>query len=168
MGQSKVEEERLAARPCSNSERTQEKRIQDTGRSSRPDLSQHLPAPAISPFDACLLSPSAFPLYLSPVRRASGRTASGVAASSPVTTMAGHSRRERKRYRAANACKEGSQCRRGTSFFSEQRTWHGSFRDSSRTESGKETFHPQAEKQECIQIPFILEFDKDAPVPKSI
>ena len=107
VGQSKVEEERPAGRPCSNSERTQEKRIQDTGRSSRPDLSQHLPAPAISPFDACLLSPSAFPLYLSPVRRASGRTASGAAASSPVTTMAGHSRRERKRYRAANACKEG-------------------------------------------------------------
>jgi hypothetical protein len=35
-------------------------------------------------------------------------------------------------------------------------------------QSGKYTFHPQAKKQECIQIPFILEFDKDAPVPKSI
>jgi hypothetical protein len=32
----------------------------------------------------------------------------------------------------------------------------------------QETFHPQAKKQECIQIPFILNFDKDAPVPKSI
>jgi hypothetical protein len=134
VGQSKVEEERPAGRSCSNSERTQEKRILDTGRRSRPDLSQHLPAPAFSPFDACLLSPSAFPLYLSPVRRASGRTASGAAASPPVTTMASHSRRERKRYQAANACKEGNNVdERDTSFFSEQRTWHGSFRDSSNT-----------------------------------
>lgn len=32
-------------------------RLRGTGRRSRPDLSQHLPAPAaFSPFDACLLS----------------------------------------------------------------------------------------------------------------
>lgn len=53
---------RPAGRPCSNSERTQEKRatLVDTGHRSRPDLSQHLPAPAFSPFDACLLPPPLF------------------------------------------------------------------------------------------------------------
>jgi len=65
VGQSKVEnEEEKAGRPCSNSERTQEKRttLVDTGHRSRPDLSQHLPAPAFSPFDACLFRQFAEPV----------------------------------------------------------------------------------------------------------
>jgi hypothetical protein len=45
---------------------------------SGPDLSRHLPAPAFSPFDACLL-PFHFPLYLSSVHGAIGSDASGTA-----------------------------------------------------------------------------------------
>jgi hypothetical protein len=131
VGQSKVEKEEKAGRPCSNSERTQEKRatLVDTGHRSRPDLSQHLPAPAFSPFDACLLPPPLFSTLSfasSPSQWCGALPPSRL--QSPLTTVVSQTQSrgegERKRYQpaTANACKEGNNVY-GPASFLNKRTW---------------------------------------------
>lgn len=112
VGQSKVEE-----RPCNSEDRRKKNASLNISHRSRPDLSQHLPAVAFSPFDACLL-PSTSPLYLSSVRRANGGSASGTASLQwsslqlSIVVRAGASKRW-----TANACKEGNNVYKTASFF---------------------------------------------------
>jgi len=128
----------------------------DTGHRSRPDLSQHLPAPAFSPFDACLLPLPLFHFIFRQFAEPGAGLRDCEWCSASLHPVSSHHRGQPDPLAGASEkiltcnCKclqRRQQCLRD-SFFSEQRTWLlQEFIHPNSLE--QETFHPQANKQDA-------------------